>query len=142
MFNKPFRLVAVVIIFFTFAAADAQQKRSPSEWPTATAASVGLDEKAIDAFDADIKSGKYGNVDSLTIIRHGKLVFDRSYPHDYAKVYEKEMKTPDPLNAGDPAGRTTITTAGGTHTIAAAARSTHFNPFQRRSRRSSSALQD
>jgi CubicO group peptidase (beta-lactamase class C family) len=104
MFNKRFRLAAVLILFFTFVAVNAQQKRSASEWPTATAASVGLDEKAIDALDADITSGKYGNVDSLTIIRHGKLVFDRSYPHDYAKVYEKEMKTPDPLNAGDPSG--------------------------------------
>ena len=104
MFIKRFRFLALAIFLFTFVAADAQQKRSAFEWPTTPAASVGLDEKAIDALDADIKSGKYGNVDSLTIIRHGKLVFDRSYPHDYAKIYEKEMKEPDPLNAGDPSG--------------------------------------
>src|SRR6478672_11260729 len=102
MFNKRFRLVALAIVLFTFVAAHAQQKRSASDWPTATAASVGLDQKAIDALDADIKSGKYGNVDSLTIIRHGKLVFDGSYPHDYASIYGNNMKTPDPLNAGDP----------------------------------------
>ena len=82
----------------------AQQKLPSADWPTATPASVGLDQKALSALDADIKSGKYGNVDSFTIVRHGKLVFDRSYPHDYAKIYEKEMTTPDPLNAGDPSG--------------------------------------
>ena len=43
------------------------QKHTADAWPTAKPASVGLDEKAIAALDADIKSGKYGNVDSLTI---------------------------------------------------------------------------
>ena len=102
---KAYIRIGLIPFIFCFALAiSAQQKRSTSDWPTATPASVGLDQKAVDALDADIRSGKYGNVDSLTIIRHGKLVFDRSYPHDYTKIYEKEMKTPDPLNAGDPSG--------------------------------------
>ncbi|HEY2846199.1 MAG TPA: serine hydrolase [Pyrinomonadaceae bacterium] len=96
-----FALAILVALCFVGSSTRAQ---TAAGWPTAKPASVGLDEKAIAALDADIKSGKYGNVDSLTIIRHGKLVFNVSYPHDYAKIYEKEMKTPDPLNACDPSG--------------------------------------
>jgi len=101
---KRVRIVSVPLVLCIAFVVNAQQIRIVNDWPTATPASVGLDVKLLKALDADIASGKYGNVDSLTIIRHGKLVFDRSYPHDYSKIYEKEMKTPDPLNAGDPSG--------------------------------------
>src|SRR5213595_3741681 len=103
--SKKQKLSAFVFLTFcTVFVANAQQNRSSDDWPTAKPAAVGLDAKALATLDADIASGKYGNVDSLTIIRHGRLVFDHSYPHDYSKIYEKEMKTPDPLNAGDPSG--------------------------------------
>lgn len=42
-------------------------------WPKATPSAVGLDAKVLDAFDADIASGKYGNVDGMLVIRHGKV---------------------------------------------------------------------
>lgn len=102
--KKSTLLAYLLIVFGLVFNLHAQKKLTVSDWPTSSPASVGLDVKKINALDADIKSGKYGNVDSLTIIRHGKLVFDAQYPHDYAKIYEKEMKTKDPLNAGDPSG--------------------------------------
>ena len=56
-------------------------------WPVAEPRAVGLDPKVLDALDADIAAGKYGNVDSMLVIRHGKLAFERHYKHDYDRIY-------------------------------------------------------
>src|SRR5678815_3454008 len=93
---KPL-IVAVLLLTF---AAHAQQK----DWTTATPKSVGIDAKALAAFDADIAAGKFGNIDSFTLIRHGKLVIDKRYPHDYAQIYSAEAKKQSPLNPHDPTG--------------------------------------
>ena len=77
---------------------------STPKWPThgwakGTPAAVGLDEKVLSAFDADLAGGKYYLVDSLTVIRCGTEVFEKTYSHDYATIYGKEAKTRGPLNA-------------------------------------------
>lgn len=77
---------------------------SAQDWPTATPKSVGLDPKALAAFDAELASGKYGNVDSFTVIRRGKLVFEKRYPRDYDAIYGAEAKKQSPLNPHDPTG--------------------------------------
>jgi CubicO group peptidase (beta-lactamase class C family) len=62
---------------------------------------VGLDAEALARFDADIAGGKYGNVDSMLVIRHGKVAYDRSYPRDYDKIYEGSVRQAGALNAQD-----------------------------------------
>ncbi|MFA7332012.1 MAG: serine hydrolase [Candidatus Delongbacteria bacterium] len=73
-------------------------------WPVATPAAVGLDPKILAAFDADLAAGTYGYVDSMLVIRHGKIACERAYPHDYGVIYAQEARTPSALNAHDPAG--------------------------------------
>jgi CubicO group peptidase (beta-lactamase class C family) len=68
-------------------------------WTKDKPASVGLDEKVLAAFDADLARGKYALVDSFTVIRCGIDVFENKYPHDYGTIYAKEAKTRGPLNA-------------------------------------------
>src|SRR5437660_11041846 len=86
-------------------ALDAQSKDSSgTPWPTRgwakdKPASVGLDEKVLAAFDAELGSGKDALVDSFQVFRCGKEVYERKYPHDYAQIYGKEAKTRGPLNA-------------------------------------------
>jgi len=63
---------ALVVLLFCVFAVQAQQ----TDWPTASPKSVGIDEKALAAFDAELASDKFGNIDSLVIIRHGKLLFE------------------------------------------------------------------
>jgi CubicO group peptidase (beta-lactamase class C family) len=82
---------------------DASGSRAPA-WPTGgwtkgTPDAVGLDAKALKALDADLSSGKYSLVDSLTVIRCGTEVFEKTYAHDYGTIYAKEAKTRGPLNA-------------------------------------------
>lgn len=68
-------------------------------WPKGTPASVGLDEKALTSFDADLASGKYMLMDSFEVFRCETQVFARKYVHDYAQIYGKEARTKGPLNA-------------------------------------------
>ena len=82
----------------------AAEWRDSNLWPTkgwmkATSASVGLDEKVLDAFDKELASGKYGLVDSFTVFRRGKEVYAKKYAHDYGQIYAKEAKEKGPLNA-------------------------------------------
>jgi hypothetical protein len=37
-----------------------------------------LDEKLLVQFDAELASGKFGNIGSLLILRYGKVAFDRT----------------------------------------------------------------
>lgn len=60
---------------------------APASWPTATPASVGLDQAVLDSIDAEIRSGEHGLVDRLLVIRHGQKVFDATYEQDYESVY-------------------------------------------------------
>jgi hypothetical protein len=73
-------------------------------WRTTTPTDVGLDARVLAAFDADISEGKYGYVDSMLVIRHGKIAFERYYGHDYDRIYASEMQTPSPLVVNDPGG--------------------------------------
>lgn len=75
-----------------------------TKWPTQgwakdKPASLGLDEKLLAAFDADLANGKYSIVDSFVVIRCGREVYERKYPHDYGQIYGKEAKMRGPLNA-------------------------------------------
>jgi CubicO group peptidase (beta-lactamase class C family) len=103
MAGHPWR---VAWLFPLLAAVTVGAQRQPSShgWPTATPASVGLDVKILAAFDTDIAAGKYGYVDSMLVIRHGKAVYDQSYPHDYDRLYGADARRPGPLNAHDPTG--------------------------------------
>jgi CubicO group peptidase (beta-lactamase class C family) len=68
-------------------------------WATATPASVGLDEKVLDGLDKDLAAGEFSLVDSFSVFRCGKKVYERTYSHDYAKIYGKQAKEKGPLNA-------------------------------------------
>jgi hypothetical protein len=83
----------------------AQKSQWPTNgWPVATPASVGLDPAPLAALDQEIASGKHGYVDSMLIIRRGKAVYERSYRHDYDRIYGELAKIKGPLNP-DPNGQ-------------------------------------
>jgi len=68
-------------------------------WTKDPPARLGLDEKTLTVFDADLGHGKYSLVDSFAVYRCGKLAFERTYAHDYAQIYYKEAHERGPLNA-------------------------------------------
>lgn len=82
----------------------AQSPWPTKSWPTSTPRAEGLDPNVLARFDADIAAGKFGLIDSMLVIRHGKVVYERGYKHDYDAIYAKEAAEPGPLNANDPSG--------------------------------------
>lgn len=55
-------------------------------WPASSAAAEGIDPGAIDSLIADIEIGEYGLVDHFLLIRHGRVIADRHFSHDYAAI--------------------------------------------------------
>jgi CubicO group peptidase (beta-lactamase class C family) len=92
-------LLINLFIFFVLPKTNAQDT-----WPVATPQSVGMNKDSLEAFDKDIASGKYGNVDGMVITRNGKLVYQKYYKHDYAKIYGDSAKITSALNPHDPGG--------------------------------------
>ena len=86
------------------ASAGAREPWPTKGWPVAEPRAVGLDPKVLDALDADLAAGKYGNLDSMLVIRHGKLAYERHYKHDYDQIYGASARKASPLNAHDPTG--------------------------------------
>ena len=75
---------AVAACYLTMASANTAETILPGDhWMYADPASVGIDPAPLQALDAGIRAGEYGNIDSMTIIRRGQIVFDRRYQWDY-----------------------------------------------------------
>ena len=74
------------------------------EWPTAQPEAVGLSKEALSAIHQDIERGRYGYIDAFLVARHGKLVFEHYYEHDYPSIYRQEAATPGALVVNDPSG--------------------------------------
>ncbi|PYP67225.1 MAG: hypothetical protein DMD26_05265, partial [Gemmatimonadetes bacterium] len=72
---------AAVITTLVIAAPSAQSQANwpTRQWPTATPQSVGVNAAVLDSINAEIAGGKYGYIDRMIVIRHGRLVYDRSY---------------------------------------------------------------
>ncbi len=86
----------MIAVFATVAAG--QETPPAKEWPASAPGAVGLDAAALEALDADLASGKYGLVDSMLVIRCGRQAFERSYAHDYDKIYGERARKTGPLN--------------------------------------------
>lgn len=68
-------------------------------WATASPSSVGLDEAVLLKLDKDMALGKLSQMmDSFAVFRCGKKVFERTYPHDYATLYDKQAGESGPYN--------------------------------------------
>ena len=75
-----------------------------SAWQTVSPAQVGLDEGSLDALHADVLAGDYGFIDSLLVIRDGRIAYEQYYEHDYRDIYGVEARTPGPLVVTSPSG--------------------------------------
>ena len=60
-------------------------------WEESTPAKEGLDGRAISQLDEEFREGKHGYVDSMLIIRNGRIVFEANYVRDYAAINAGRM---------------------------------------------------
>jgi CubicO group peptidase (beta-lactamase class C family) len=68
-------------------------------WLEATPESLGVSPASLEKLDQEIRSDKFPLVDSMLVIRCGKVVYNKTYSHPYATIYNKEAHTIGPLNA-------------------------------------------
>ncbi|AWM32204.1 serine hydrolase [Hymenobacter nivis] len=73
-------------------------------WKVSSPASLGLNQAPLTALDRALASGKYGYIDGLLVIRHGKVGYEKAYRHDYAAIYRKDVAKKSALNSSDPGG--------------------------------------
>ena len=71
-------------------------------WPASAPEEQGMDPAALKALDSEFASGKHGYIDGMLVIRHGNVVFDRSYDHDYVKLFAGKDPARGPYNYYDP----------------------------------------
>jgi CubicO group peptidase (beta-lactamase class C family) len=98
------RLYVLLLLAGTTSPSAAQTASPTKGWPTATPQAVGLNAKVLDSLDQEIASGRYGNVDRMLVIRHGRVAFDKSYAHDYDRVYADSVHVNGALNPHDETG--------------------------------------
>lgn len=103
MKNKS-HVLCFLILALTSVAARGQSHWPTDGWQMTTPPAVGLDAKVLADFDADIGEGRYGYVDSMLVIRQGKIAFERYYGYDYGEIYRREASTRGPLVVGDLTG--------------------------------------
>lgn len=85
------------------AAAEAVSSWPTKGWVTSTPEAEGLDPAALTAFHDEFAAGTHGLIDSMLVIRHGKLAFERSYTHDYEALFKRQPdQTRGPYNYHDP----------------------------------------
>lgn len=58
-------------------------------WTESTPRAEGLDAAPLEALDRELAAGKNGFVDSMLVIRHGRVVYEKTYDHsgDYARLF-------------------------------------------------------
>jgi CubicO group peptidase (beta-lactamase class C family) len=81
-----FRLISTVVLLAIAAFGQ-------NDWHTATAASVGLDEKRLDAMETAIKAGEFKKIGSILIARHGKLVYERYFDGEASSLRDTRSAT-------------------------------------------------
>ncbi|HEX6168853.1 MAG TPA: serine hydrolase [Chitinophagaceae bacterium] len=96
--------VAGILLLLVIQTSLVAQHWPTNEWPVATPQSQSMNPDSLKAFDEAITGGKYGYIDGMVIIRHGKLLYHKTYKHDYDKIYGDDARKKSGLNALDPGG--------------------------------------
>jgi CubicO group peptidase (beta-lactamase class C family) len=98
-------VAAFAVAFFPAAYAQPSVTSSPTKgWTTTAPAQVGLDGGALASLDAEIASGAFGLLDSMLVVRRGRVAYERSYSHDYDALTGKQARQPGTLGLHDPSG--------------------------------------
>jgi len=71
-------------------------------WLASTPAEQGLDPSPLETLEDAVAAGAYGYVDRLFVVRHGYVVLDRRYPHEYTQISRGRDMTPHQYNYSHP----------------------------------------
>jgi CubicO group peptidase (beta-lactamase class C family) len=100
--------IAALCAMLARAGGTALAEERPAAWPTrgwatATPAAYGLRAEALEAFAQELAGDAHGYVDGMLVVRHGAVVFERTFPRDYdAPFASAPDRTRGPYNYYDP----------------------------------------
>jgi CubicO group peptidase (beta-lactamase class C family) len=77
------------------------EKWPTDSWPRSSLDEQGFDAQRIESTERALATGVYRFVDHITLIRHGRLVMNEAYEHDYFDINEGRDQTPGPYNYYD-----------------------------------------
>ena len=97
-------MIAFLVVLLMAPSAFGQTPWPTRQWEVAQPSRLGLNKDSLTSLDQELASGKYGHIDGLLVIRHGKVGYEKSYRHTYAEIYQKEVSTKSALNSSDPGG--------------------------------------
>jgi len=101
------RPIAAAAIVLCFTAPHHATSQSATPWPTrawenASPEALGFSAGALEALDQEFAAGKHGYIDGMLIVRHGRVALDRTYTHDYDRLFAGKGE-PGIYNYYDPA---------------------------------------
>ncbi|HET6566234.1 MAG TPA: serine hydrolase, partial [Xanthomonadales bacterium] len=117
MFSAIARRASNVLLTGLLVCLSIQAALADQAWPVSTPAAEGVDESPLAALDTEIAAGAHGNIDGLLVIRHGKIIFDTRYEHDYATLNPSPEAPSGPYNYYDPAWHPWYSGNPGLHTM-------------------------
>lgn len=89
---RPPGTLILAILAAVVAASVRPVSQAPLAWPTrgwttAPPEALGLDPAALESIDREFTAGRHGYIDSMLVIRHGRIAFERTYSHDYHRLF-------------------------------------------------------
>jgi CubicO group peptidase (beta-lactamase class C family) len=75
---------------------------SAGDWTTSRPEAEDMDTGVLEALHKELAAGDHGYVDALLVVRHGRIVFERSYAHDYDRLFVGKDPRRGPYNYYDP----------------------------------------
>jgi len=97
-------IIIFLFVLIIFPSAFGQTPWPITQWEASSPSSLGLNRDSLTSLGKALASGKYGHIDGLLVIRHGKVGYEQSYRHDYAEIYKKDVAKKSVLNSSDPGG--------------------------------------
>lgn len=99
-------MITTATLLFSLAATTATMPRIQDEdvaWPTkewqrSTPEAEGIAPEALEKLDAEMRGGAMGLMDSLLVIRNGKVVYEAEYEQDYKNWSKAELEPAQQYN--------------------------------------------
>lgn len=120
---RPLLLLGMALVASRSDAAE----RAGSMFPTrgfavSTPEAEGMDGALLAALHEEFAKGKHGYIDGMLILRHGRVVYEKSYVHDYAGLFVGKDPKRGPYNYYDPEWHPYYR-KGGLHTLQSVSKS-------------------
>jgi CubicO group peptidase (beta-lactamase class C family) len=97
------RMLSILLLALLGSACRVESMSWPTTgWKTSTPADQGVDPAALKELDNEFARGDHGYIDGFLLIRHGYVVYEKSYEHNYDGLFSSAPdKTRGPYNYYD-----------------------------------------